>query len=186
MYEVIAMIKQLGAPSWWMTLSCADLRWNEIYKILSKLKGREMTDDVIAAMSYDEKCKVLNSNPVVVAKHFQFHLEILLKDLILSTSNPIGKVQYYAIRIEFQFRGSPHAHCFIWVKNFPLLTDETTDSFVEFIDQHVQAYLPDPISEPELHQLKCTKLMHTQRLVEDVKTFLADLILVISSPTEQL
>ena len=36
---------------------------------------------------------------------------------------------------------------------FPLLTEETTDSFVEFIDQHVQAYLPDPISEPELHQL---------------------------------
>ena len=72
MYKVIAMIKQLGPPSWWMTLSCADLRWNEIYKILSKLKGRAMTDDEIAAMSYDEKCKRLNSNPVVVAKHFQF------------------------------------------------------------------------------------------------------------------
>ena len=68
MYEVIAMIKQLDPPSWWMTLSCADLRWNEIYKILSKLKGREMTDDEIATMSYEEKCKMLNSNPVVVAK----------------------------------------------------------------------------------------------------------------------
>ena len=97
MYEVIAMIKQLGPPSLWMTLSCADLRWNEIYKILSKLKGREMTDDEIAAMSYDEKCKMLNSNPVVVAKHFQFRLKRLFKDLILSTSNPTGKVQYYAI-----------------------------------------------------------------------------------------
>ena len=112
-----------------------------------------MTGDEIAAMSCEEKCKMLNSNPVVVAKHFQFRLERLFKDLILSASNPIGKVQYYAIRIEFQFRGSPHAHCFIWVKDFPLLTEETTGSFVEFIDQHVQAYLPDPISEPELHQL---------------------------------
>ena len=120
MYEVIAMTKQLGPPSWWMTLSCADLRWKEIYKILSKLKGREMTDDEIAALSYDEKCKMLNSYPVVVAEHFHFRLERLFKDLILSTSNPIGKVQHYAIRIEFQFRGSPHAHCFIWVKDFPL------------------------------------------------------------------
>ena len=77
MYEVIAMIKQLGPPSWWMALSCADLRWNEIYKILSKLKGREMTDYKIAAMSYDGKCRMLNSNPVVVAKHFQFRLERL-------------------------------------------------------------------------------------------------------------
>ena len=98
-----------------------------------------MTVDEIAAMSYDGKCKMLNSNPVVVAKHFQFCLERLFKDLILSASNPIGKVQYYAIRIEFRFQGSLHAHCFIWVKDFPLLTEETADYFVEFIDQHVQA-----------------------------------------------
>ena len=70
-----------------------------------------MTDNEIAAMSYDEKCKMLNSNPVVVAKHFQFRLEKLFKDLILSASNPVGNAQYYAIRIEFQFRGSPHTHC---------------------------------------------------------------------------
>ena len=66
-----------------------------------------MTDDEITGMSYDEKCKMLNSNPVVVAKHFQFRFERLFKDLILSASNPIGKVQYYAIRIEFQFRDHP-------------------------------------------------------------------------------
>ena len=27
MYEVVAMVKQLGIPAWVMTLSCADLRW---------------------------------------------------------------------------------------------------------------------------------------------------------------
>ena len=55
-----------------MTFSCADLRWNEIYKILSKLRGREMSDTDIANMTYNEKCKMLNSNPVIVAKHFQY------------------------------------------------------------------------------------------------------------------
>lgn len=29
-YEVIAMVKQLGVPTWFMTFSCADLRWTEI------------------------------------------------------------------------------------------------------------------------------------------------------------
>ena len=72
MYDVIAMIKQLGPPTWWMTFSCADLRWNEIYKILSKLEGRELSDNEIDNLSYDDKCKMLNSNPVVVAKHFQY------------------------------------------------------------------------------------------------------------------
>ena len=90
-------------------------------------------------------------------------------------------------RIEFQFRRSPHAHCFIWVKDFPLLTEETTDSFVEFIDQHVHAYLPDPISEPELHQLVKMYQTHAHsKTYRKYKTFLADLILVISSQTEQL
>ena len=31
MYEVVAMVKQLGIPTWFMTLSCADLRWNETF-----------------------------------------------------------------------------------------------------------------------------------------------------------
>ena len=31
MYEVVAMVKQLGIPAWFMTLSCADLRWPELF-----------------------------------------------------------------------------------------------------------------------------------------------------------
>ena len=125
MYDVLAMIKQLGPPSWWMTFSCADLRWNEIYKILSKLQGKELTDQEIDLMTYNEKCKMLNSNPVVVAKHFQYRLETLFKEVLLGSGEPIGKILYDAIRIEFQFRGSAHAHCFFWVESCPLLTDET-------------------------------------------------------------
>ena len=102
---------------------------------------------------------MLNSNPVIVAKHFQFRLERLFENVLLSSGNPIGKVQYYAIRIEFQFLGSPHAHCFIWIKDCSTFTNENIDSFVEFMDQHVQVCLPDPILEPELHHL--VKMYHT-------------------------
>ena len=31
MYEVIATVKQFGIPTWFMTLSCADLRWPELF-----------------------------------------------------------------------------------------------------------------------------------------------------------
>ena len=60
-------------------------------------------------------------------------------------------------------------------KDFSLLTEETTDSFAEFTDQHIQAYLSDPISEPELHQL--VKMYQTHAHSETCrryKTFLAD------------
>ena len=100
MYDVLAMIKQLGPPSWWMTFSCADLRWNEIYKILSKLQGKELPHQEIDLMTCNEKCKMLNSNPVVVAKHFQYRLETLFKEVLLGSGEPIGKILYDAIRID--------------------------------------------------------------------------------------
>ena len=75
MYEVIAMVQQLGIPTWFFTLSCADLPWNELFHILSRIKGENITDEEIDNLSYNEKCSLLNLNPVIVAKHFQHKVE---------------------------------------------------------------------------------------------------------------
>ena len=40
-------------------------------------------------------------------------------EFLKSTAKPLGEIADYAIRIEFQARGSPHAHCVIWVKDAP-------------------------------------------------------------------
>ena len=101
MYEVIAMVQQLGIPTWFLTL-CADLRWNEFFHILSRIKGENITDEEIDNLSYNEKCSLLNLNPVIVAKHFQHKVETFFKDVLLSNAKPIGKIVYYALRIEFQ------------------------------------------------------------------------------------
>ena len=50
-----------------------------------------MSDAEIAELTYDEKCRMLNSNPVVVAKHLQYRLECL------GSGDPIGKILYDAI-----------------------------------------------------------------------------------------
>ena len=42
LFEILAMVKQLGLPTFFMTLSCADLRWNELISIISKLKGENL------------------------------------------------------------------------------------------------------------------------------------------------
>ena len=39
LHEVLAMVKQLGIPTFFLTLSCADLRWNELISIIAKLNG---------------------------------------------------------------------------------------------------------------------------------------------------
>ena len=153
MYEVIAMVKQLGIPTWFMTLSCADLRWPELFQIVARTQGKNLTDEQVQALSYVERCQMLNANPVVVAKHFQHRVETFFSEVLLSNINPIGKISYYALRIEFQMRGSPHLHALIWTSDCPKLRSESKDAYIQYVDKHVQANLPDENDEPELLEL---------------------------------
>ena len=89
MYEVVAMVKQLGIPTWFMTLSCADLRWPELFQIIARTNGKNITTEEVEALSYDEKCRLLNLNPVIVAKHFQYMVETFFTEILLTNANPI-------------------------------------------------------------------------------------------------
>ena len=161
MYEVIAMVKQLGIPTWFMTLSCADLRWPELFQIIARTQGKNLTDEQVDALSYNERCSLLNLNPVIVAKHFQYRVETFFTEVLLSSTNPIGKIVYYALRIEFQMRGSPHLHALIWTSDCPKLTSETKEDYIDYIDQRVHAYLPNEDQDPELHELVKTYQKHS-------------------------
>ena len=104
------MVKQLGIPTFFLTLSCADLRWNEILAIIRKLNEADFD---ISSLSYHDRCKLLNENPVVIARHFQYRVKISSKSFVVYGT--LGKTKYYVIRVEFQVRGSPHIHSFIWI-----------------------------------------------------------------------
>ena len=103
--EVLAMVKQLGIPKFFLTLSCADLTWNEILAIIKKLNEADFD---ISSLSYHDRCKILNKNPVLVARHFQCRVEFFKKFFVVDGS--LGKTKYFAIRVEFQVRDSPHIH----------------------------------------------------------------------------
>ena len=103
---------------------------------------------------------MLNLNPVIVAKHFQYRVETFFREVLLTNANPIGKIVYYALRIEFQMRGSPHLHALIWTSDCPKLTNDTKDEYIAYIDQHVQAYLPDKETDPQLYDLVKTYQRH--------------------------
>ena len=61
-------------------------------------------------MSYHERCDTLNKNAMLVVRYFQYRVEIFFKTIILN--GPLGKTNYYAIRGEFQVRGSLDVHSF--------------------------------------------------------------------------
>ena len=72
-----------------------------------------MSKEHLESMNYFEKCELLNSNPVLHARHFQHRVETFFKEILFIPLSTIGKVTYHAIRIEFQVCGSLHVHSFI-------------------------------------------------------------------------
>ena len=72
-------------------------------------------------MSLNERSECLKDNPVTAVRIFQYQLETLFDDYILDTQNSLGEISDHVIKIEFQGRGSSHAHCLLWVKGAPCI-----------------------------------------------------------------
>ena len=102
-------------------------------------------------MSYHESHDTSNKNPVLVARHFQYRVEMFFKIIVLD--GPLGKTQYYAIRVEFQVRGSPHIHSFIWILNAPKLTKVNIDDYRKCVDKVIRSDAPNQNNEPSLFGL---------------------------------
>lgn len=100
-------------------------------EIISKLNTLNWTDDDIKNMLYQERCNTLNKNWVIVARHFQYGVKVSLKVIVLN--GPLDKTRYFAVRVEFQVRGSPHVHSFIWILNALNLSKESKEEGVDSI-----------------------------------------------------
>ena len=115
------MLQSLGIPIWFLTLSAADLQWPEIIQAVAIQFGRKLSRTDVMKMSIQERSHYLCLNPVIGVCMFQHRLESFFSQYLLSSAHPIGHIAGYVIKIEFQMRGSPHAHCLLWVKDAPKL-----------------------------------------------------------------
>ena len=78
------MVIQLGIPTWFITLSCADLRWPELFQVVARTQGKNVSNEQVESLSYVERYQMLNANPVIVAKHFQHRVETFFSEVLLS------------------------------------------------------------------------------------------------------
>ena len=142
-YDLLAMIRQLGTPTWFFTLSAADMKWPDMIQTIAKQYGVHYTDEQVHALSFDEKSSWLRRNPVTAARHFQYRLNTFFQEFLKSTAKPLGEIVDYGIRIEFQARGSPHAHCVIWVKDAPKYGVNNDNEVCDFIDKYISCAIPE-------------------------------------------
>ena len=109
-------------------------------------------------MDFFTTCTSLNQNEVLLARYFQYRVEMFFKVIVID--GPLGKVKYHAIRIEFQVRGSPHVHSFLWVHDAPILNIDNISTYVNFVDGIVVATLSDVVADPDLFDLVITYQIH--------------------------
>lgn len=100
------MIRQLGAPTAFMTLSANETGWKDLLKLLYKLKnkGTDISDDFLEETSYVHKAQLVNEGTVTCTIYFYKLVNCLMKVLQSKKRSPFGKyrVIHYFIRIEFQ------------------------------------------------------------------------------------
>ena len=158
MLDLLAMVRQLGIPTWFLTLSAADLKWPEVIQSIARQYGTNLSDEDVKSLSWEEKCKWIRTNPVTAARMFQFRLETFFKDVLLGEARPLGDLQDYMIRIEFQNRGSPHAHCLLFIKDSKQLDVDPDSEVAEFISRYQTCEIPT--GDTELSKLVKTLQRH--------------------------
>ena len=118
------------------------MKWPDMIQTIAKQYGVIYTDEEVNALLFEEKSNWLRQNPVTAARHFHYRLNVFFQEFLKSTARPLGEIVDYAIRIEFQTRGSPHAHCVIWVKDAPKFEIDADSKVCNFIDQYISCEIP--------------------------------------------
>ena len=109
---------QLEVLQWLGSYDAQKFLWHyhvQIYIFIAnifKIKRQKNCAENKTSMSYFQKCEILNESIVFAARHFQYRLEVFFTEILMG-SDLLGKIRYYAIRVEFQFLGSPHIHSFL-------------------------------------------------------------------------
>ena len=108
---------QLGKPTAFLTISANEIRWPKLIGILHRL------NDYYKDLTRSMRCTLVNEDPVMCCIYFNRLVDVIMTILKNKQRyhNPFGqyRVVDYFLRIEFQHRGSLHAHIILWLDNDP-------------------------------------------------------------------
>ena len=112
--------------------------------------GRGLSRDDVMKMSIAQRSTYLRQNPITGVRMFQHRVESFFSQYLLNDAHPLCHITDYVIKIEFQIRASPHAHCLLWVKDAPTINQDTDDDMCRIIDKFITVMIPKGIFEREM------------------------------------
>ena len=138
----MAMLRQIGCPTFFLTLSAAESRWEELLVMLKKtVYNEDITEEQARNMRYQEKYDLIRKDPVTCAQYFKQRSGAVFNLLKREGSpfHPHPLVDFQK-RDEFQHRGSAHLHSVLWLQDSPRFVPGNADSereCIQFIDRYI-------------------------------------------------
>ena len=133
------------------SFSSAETQWIHLLRILGQLVDhKEYTDEEISNFNWDNRCRLIQSDPVTCARHFDYQVNQFLTDFLFSSTEPLGKISDWFYRVEYQQRGS-HIHMLLWLENVPQFQEDSDNDVTAFIDKIITCQ--KPIDNAELLNL---------------------------------
>ena len=168
--DLLAMLRQLGPPILFLSISTAEKMWPELLCCLYTLsENKSISIPEALSLSDAEKTRLIRNNPLTCARYFDYKMNKFTQ--LLKKPNSIFKgfrVMDTNERVEFQMRGSPNEHIFLWIDESPVCNLEDSRSLqkcVAFIDEFITCrYDPeDPyiVLQRHKHTHTCRKRNRT-------------------------
>ncbi len=159
--DCFAMIRQLGLPSWFMSLSAAETKWISLLRSLGKLVDKKTySDEYLLNMDWEHKSRLIKSDPILCARFFDNRVNEFINTVLKSPHFPIGQVEDLFLRVEFQQRGSPHIHMLVWLKDAPKYEPGKEKEIQDFVDKYISCSLD--VEDDELDYVNVQKHRHSK------------------------
>ena len=159
--ELLQMIKIIGVPTIFFTLSAADIQWPELNRLYEIEQEMQLIDESAQNRLRNKK---LNSEPMTAAYFFNERVNFFVKKIIVPK---FGAIEYW-FRVEFQHRGSPHIHGFLWLPNRPSIDikpneTEKIKKLKDYFDNLIHAKQTNPTIHYNTHPSK----QHYSETIDD-------------------
>jgi len=160
--KVMAMVRQLGVPTLFFSLSAADTSWPALLRTLGVLvDNKTYTDQYIQnEMSFEDKCRLVSAHPIACSRYFNERVKQFVNLILTTQQSPFNQAEDYVYRVEFQQRGSPHIHGLLWISTAPKLDVHTHEEICQYIDKCISCSLD--VSDDELPFIKLQLHRHSR------------------------
>ena len=100
--ELMSMIRQLGCPTFFLTLSAAETKWPKLLRIMKEIfDDVKLPTDAVPELQWNERAELIRRDPVTCARYFDHRYKELFR-VLRSELCPLGKLTDFYMRIEFQ------------------------------------------------------------------------------------